>query len=113
MAILLVRNLYAVHVEKFLFCSSLQNLYFNSNSFFPFTSEVILLATGIMATYGKIGEFEPSIERWDNYIEPVDEFFIANGIKTISRKRRRIIQYLVPIICSRQWLPENDLPNLI
>ena len=33
----------------------------------------------------KIGE--PSVERRDNYIKRVDEFFIANGINDIIRKK--------------------------
>ena len=40
-----------------------------------------------MATYGKIGEFEPSVERWDNYIERVNEFFITNGINDKIKKK--------------------------
>ena len=40
-----------------------------------------------MVTYGKIGEFKPSVKRWDNYIERVDEFFIANGINDNIKKK--------------------------
>ena len=40
-----------------------------------------------MATYGKTGEFELSIKRWDNYIGRVNEFFIANGINDNTKKK--------------------------
>ena len=79
----------SVHVScsRVSICSSLQYLCFNWNPFFSFISEAILLATRIMATYGKIGESEPSVKRWDNCIEWVDEFFIANGINDNTKKK--------------------------
>ena len=40
-----------------------------------------------MATYGKIGEFDPSSEKWDNYIERAEQFYIANDINDDVKKR--------------------------
>ena len=36
---------------------------------------------------GELKIEEPSVERRDNYIKRVDEFFIANGINDIIRKK--------------------------
>ena len=62
---------------------------FELKSFFPFHvwSYIIGDEDGIMVTYGKIGEFKPSVKRWDNYIERVDKFFIANGINDNIKKK--------------------------
>ncbi|XP_057298423.1 uncharacterized protein K02A2.6-like [Hydractinia symbiolongicarpus] len=40
-----------------------------------------------MATYGKIGEFDPATELWNNYIERVNQFYIANDIADATKKR--------------------------
>ena len=44
-----------------------------------------------MATYGKIGEFDPATELWNNYIERVDQFFIANDVADATKKREILL----------------------
>ena len=40
-----------------------------------------------MATHGKIGEFDPTQESWDMYIERLELYFVANGVTEAERKR--------------------------
>ena len=40
-----------------------------------------------MATYGTIGQFNPKAEKWDFYVERLEEFYVANGIDDAARKR--------------------------
>ena len=40
-----------------------------------------------MATLGKIGEFQPAVEDWPQYVERLEFFFAADGI-TSDEKRR-------------------------
>ena len=47
-----------------------------------------------MATIGKIGEFDRSVEDWVSYAERMDQYFVANGIGTEEAdlpKRRAIL----------------------
>ena len=39
-----------------------------------------------MATLGKIGEFQPSVEDWTQYAKRLEFFFTANGIATAEKK---------------------------
>ena len=40
-----------------------------------------------MATYGTVGQFNPKAEKWDFYVERLQEFYVANGIDDAARKR--------------------------
>ena len=40
-----------------------------------------------MAAHGKVGEFVPSQDTWDVYIEQLDLYFKANGITDAKKKR--------------------------
>ena len=41
----------------------------------------------VMATHGKINEFDPSHEAWATYVERLEFYFIANGIEDPEKKR--------------------------
>ena len=40
-----------------------------------------------MATYGRIGEYNARSEKWENYLDRLEEYFIANDIQNGQRKR--------------------------
>jgi hypothetical protein len=40
-----------------------------------------------MPNYGRFGEFNDKRESWDNYVDRMDEFFVANEITDAARKR--------------------------
>ena len=40
-----------------------------------------------MATYGRIGEYNARSEKWENYLDRLEEYFIANDIQNDQRKR--------------------------
>ena len=40
-----------------------------------------------MATYGKIQEFKPSEENWNQYVERLEQYFIANDVKDMAKQR--------------------------
>ena len=44
-----------------------------------------------MATFGKIGEFDPNSEDWSSYIERVQQFFIANDLQSKNDKQKTIL----------------------
>ena len=39
-----------------------------------------------MATFGKIHEYDPLLHDWNDYIEQLEQFFIANGIEDATKK---------------------------
>ena len=41
----------------------------------------------VMATHGKIDEFDPSHKAWATYVERLEFYFIANGIEDPEKKR--------------------------
>ena len=49
-----------------------------------------------MATLGKIGEFQPSVEDWGQYAERLEFFFTANGIMTAEKKRATFLAVVGP-----------------
>ena len=49
-----------------------------------------------MATLGKIGEFQPSVEEWTQYAERLEYFFTANGITTAEKKRATFLAVAGP-----------------
>ena len=40
-----------------------------------------------MATYGKISEFKESEESWTHYIERLEQYFLANEVDEVGKKR--------------------------
>ena len=40
-----------------------------------------------MATHGKLGEFEASLEDWTSYIEHLNNYFVANDITDAGKQR--------------------------
>ena len=53
------------------------------------------LATRI-ATLGKIGEFQPSVEDWTQYAKHLEFFFAANAITTAEKKRAIFLAVVGP-----------------
>ena len=49
-----------------------------------------------MATLGKIGKFQPSVEDWTQYVERLEFFFAANGITTVEKKRATLLVVVGP-----------------
>ena len=39
------------------------------------------------ARHGSIGEFDPSKEEWDSYVERLEHYFVANGVSEAAKKR--------------------------
>ena len=39
------------------------------------------------AHYGQISEINPDQDNWDNYVERLNFFFVANGITDANKKR--------------------------
>ena len=44
-----------------------------------------------MSLFGKIEEYDQSVERWSDYVDRVEQFFIANGIPAAEEERRRAV----------------------
>ena len=40
-----------------------------------------------MATYGKIGEFKESEESWTQYVERLEQYFLANEVEDVAKRR--------------------------
>ena len=40
----------------------------------------------MVATFGKIGEFDATKEEWTQYTERLDYFFVANGITAAEQR---------------------------
>ena len=49
-----------------------------------------------IATLGKIGEFQPSVEDWMQYAECLEFFFPANGITTAEKKHATFLVVVGP-----------------
>ena len=61
-----------------------------------------------MATHGKIGEFDTTLESWDTYIERLELYFVANGITEAERKRAVLLTVWALDV---QVNPELDSPT--
>ena len=49
-----------------------------------------------MATLGKTGEFQPSVEDWMQYAERLEFFFTTNGITTAEKKLAKFLVVVGP-----------------
>ena len=49
-----------------------------------------------MATVGKIGEFQPAVEEWPQYVERLEFFFVANGITLEEKQRATFLTVIGP-----------------
>ena len=58
-----------------------------------------------MATYGKIGEFKESEESWTQYVERLEQYFLANEVDDVA-KRRAI---LLSVCGSKTYALARDL----
>ena len=58
-----------------------------------------------MATYGKIGEFKESEESWTQYVERLEQYFLANEVEDVA-KRRAI---LLTVCGSKTYALARDL----
>ena len=58
-----------------------------------------------MATYGKIGEFKESEESWTQYVERLEQYFLANEVEDVA-KRRAI---LLSVCGSKTYALARDL----
>ena len=50
----------------------------------------------LMATLGKIDEFDDSKEDWREYEEHLTQFFLANGIEEAAKKRAVLLSVIGP-----------------
>ena len=50
----------------------------------------------MMATFGKIDEFDVSKEEWSQYMECLTQFFLANGIDKAEKKRAMFLFVIGP-----------------
>ena len=50
----------------------------------------------MMATFGKIDEFDASKEEWSQYVERLTQFFLANGIDEAEKKRAVFLSVIGP-----------------
>ena len=44
-----------------------------------------------MATYGKIGEFKESEESWTQYVERLEQYFLANEVEDVAKRRALLL----------------------
>ena len=58
-----------------------------------------------MATYGKIGEFKESEESWTQYIERLEQYFLANDVEDAGEKRA----ILLSVCGSKTYALARDL----
>ena len=58
-----------------------------------------------MATYGKIGEFKEWKESWTQYVERLEQYFLANEVEDVG-KRRAI---LLSVCGSKTYALARDL----
>ncbi|KAK2549295.1 hypothetical protein P5673_030286 [Acropora cervicornis] len=58
-----------------------------------------------MATYGKIGEFKESEESWTHYIERLEQYFLANEVDEVGKKRA----ILLSVCGSKTYTLARDL----
>lgn len=40
----------------------------------------------VMATHGTIGEFKDTQESWQSYVKPLQQYFIANDVKSVENQ---------------------------
>ena len=45
-----------------------------------------------MATYGKIGEFTESEETWTHYVERLEQYFLANDVEDVAKRRAILLE---------------------
>ena len=58
-----------------------------------------------MATYGKIGEFKESEETWTQYVERLEQYFLANEVTDATKKRA----ILLSVCGSKTYALARDL----
>ena len=58
-----------------------------------------------MATYGKIGEFKESEESWTQYVERIEQYFLANEVEDAAKKRA----ILLSVCGSKTYALARDL----
>ena len=58
-----------------------------------------------MATYGKIGEFRESEESWTQYIERLEQYFLANEVEDAGKQR----EILLSVCGSKTYALARDL----
>jgi len=58
-----------------------------------------------MTTYGKIGEFKESEESWTQYIERLEQYFLANDVEDAGKKRA----ILLSVCGSKTYALARDL----
>ena len=58
-----------------------------------------------MSIVGAIGSFDPSTTQWISYIEQMEEFFLANGIKEDRKK----VAILISTVGSQTYKLLKDL----
>ena len=53
-----------------------------------------------MATYGKIGEFKESEESWTQYVERLEQYFLANEVEDVGKRRAILLS-----VCGSKTYP--------
>ena len=73
-----------------------------------------------MAAHVKVGEFVPSQDTWDVYIERLDLYFEANGITDTKKKRPVLLtvcgpatQKLIRNLAAPKKLAEVEYANIV
>ena len=49
-----------------------------------------------MPTHGKIGEYEPDLENWSQYVERLENFLVVNNITNAKKKRATFLAVVGP-----------------
>ena len=47
-------------------------------------------------TYGNIGEFDQALEKWEAYIEQMEQYFVANDIISDTKKKAILLSTCGP-----------------
>ena len=55
-----------------------------------------IFPTALMATFGKVDEFDASKEEWAQYEERLTQFFLANDIDGAAKKRAVLLSVIGP-----------------
>ena len=43
------------------------------------------MATPIQANFGRLNEYDASVSEWKDYIEQLEQFFLANDVMAVKR----------------------------
>ena len=68
-----------------------------------------ILATRMATVYGTVSAFDPTTDEWSEYVDRLQFYFTANGIKDDSKKTCSVIEQLwtVDVLAVTEYSPSS------